>query len=453
MARGQYLMLPRDALVKWLWALWKPEWKTYWDGRALHLPQTPDTTPDTTCLSHMGTVREETPHWTTFGYGQCPHLDGQCKEPDPYTGLQGKARTESIMQMAHERKLHIVGLQETRLKKLPKSDTERYYVFGGAASNGGHYGTQLWFSKTLAALDEKQSCFFDRNHFKILCQGERILSVRVWAPFFRAIVICAHAPHSQHDESVKQQWWKDLRSATPTKYKDWPHVLLTDANARVGEFPDHHVGAHQGDLQDSNGDHFMDYVMECNLWLPSTFETVHEGESGTWCHHNKELCSRGDYVALPLQWRLEFCHSAVRPDIDITMSKRDHQVVYAGFRWQGLTNSEAKQSVSWNYAKYDTTGLREFSKVLMEIIGELPLPAHFQFVIGPLMFSLLATQSGPLDEDVVWPASGYTQEKDNESCHLGACAKEKRDTERLLRLQRLQAEGFPACCFRSMERK
>lgn len=275
-------------------------------------------------------------------------------------GLQGKARTESIMQMAQEAQLHIVGLQETRVKKLPKSDTEHYFVFGGAASQSGHYGTQLWFSKS-HALDVDNRCFFERSHFKILCQGERILSIRVWAPFFRAVVVCAHAPHTQHAEEDRKMWWENLKNSTPHKYKDWPHVLLIDANARVGEFPNQHVGDHQGDLQDSNGDYLTEYLMEYNLWLPSTFDTVHEGAGGTWHHHNKDTWCRGDYVALPMQWQLEFCHSAVRPDIDITLTKQDHQVVYAGFRWQGLTSSGSKKP-SWSYVKYDTAGLIDYFK-------------------------------------------------------------------------------------------
>ena len=360
---GQYLMLTRDANVKWLWALWKPEWKAYWEGRALHLPQEPSTTPDTACLNHVGTSREDISQWARFhcnvATANVLSLMPNSKKMNPM-GLQGKARTESIMQMAQEAQLHIVGLQETRVKKLPKSDTEHYFVFGGAASQSGHYGTQLWFSKS-HALDVDNRCFFERSHFKILCQGERILSIRVWAPFFRAVVVCAHAPHTQHAEEDRKMWWENLKNSTPHKYKDWPHVLLIDANARVGEFPNQHVGDHQGDLQDSNGDYLTEYLMEYNLWLPSTFDTVHEGAGGTWHHHNKDSWCRGDYVALPMQWQLEFCHSAVRPDIDITLTKQDHQVVYAGFRWQGLTSSGSKRP-SWSYVKYDTAGLIDYFK-------------------------------------------------------------------------------------------
>ena len=116
---GDYLLTSRDVDIKWLWALWKPEWKDYWVGTELHLPKGPVTSPDESCT---GIVHNE-----TLGTSSIIE-DFQCKvasanvltllpnsKQGTKLGLQGKARTESIMQMAHDAGLHIVGLQETRM--------------------------------------------------------------------------------------------------------------------------------------------------------------------------------------------------------------------------------------------------------------------------------------------------------------------------------------------------
>ncbi len=356
-----YIMITRDVDIKWLWTLWKPEWKEYWNGSELWLPPRPNTMPDVShCFGFDDSVTEEQVIPSSTFCCNVATANVLTLMPNAKTasqmGLQGKARTESIMQMAHLAQLHIVGLQETRMRKIPKAVTKNYFVFGGAASQRGHYGTQLWFSRTLA-LDEGQQCFFEKQHFRILSQGERVLMVRVWSPWFKAIVVCAHAPHSQCDNEERKKWWEALKAATPAKYKQWAHILLIDANGRVGEFPNQHVGDHQSDLQDDNGASLLDYLMEYNLWIPSTFETIHEGPGGTWHHHAKDQWHRGDYVALPLQWRLQHCHSAVRPEIDITLTKIDHQVVYAGFKWQSTTTSMRRSQPGWPLEKFDTTHL------------------------------------------------------------------------------------------------
>ena len=360
---GSYIMLTREATLHWVWALWKAEWTGYWHGSALRLPTAPLTTPEVSCLGHtMATQSDDTDQWhdleCNIASANVLTLLPNAKEA-VLTGLQGKARTDSLMQMALDANLHIVGLQETRMKAHPKIVQENFFVFSGAASKRGHYGTQLWFLRT-KPLDKEGRCYFERKHFKILCQGERILAIRVWAPFFKAVVISAHAPHSQADEADRKRWWDSLKDATPNKYKQWPHFVLIDANARVGEYPNAHVGDHQDDPQDSNGEFFTNYLADRELWLPSTFETIHEGPGGTWHHHGKDQWQRGDYVCLPMQWEFNWCHSSVRSEIDITLIKEDHRVIYAGCRWRTRGHKKPGEGLQWSGEKYDITQLASF---------------------------------------------------------------------------------------------
>ena len=357
---GTYIMMTRETMLHWVWALWKAEWTDYWHGSTLRLPTGPVTTPEVSCLGTEPLAYVEEPcQWhdleCNFASANVLTLLPNAKDA-VHTGLQGKARTESIMQMAIDANIHIVGLQETRMKTSPKIAQENFFVFSGAASKRGHFGTQLWFTRT-KPLDQDGLCYFERKHFKILCQGERILAMRVWAPFFKAVVISAHAPHSQCDEDERAEWWKTLKDATPDKYKYWPHLVLIDANARVGEYPSEHIGDHQGDPQDSNGEFFSHFLADRNLWLPSTFETIHEGPGGTWHHHGKDHWQRGDYVCLPMQWELSGCHSSVRNEIDITLVKEDHRVIYAGCKWRAKGQRRQGGDLRWRSEKFDTAQL------------------------------------------------------------------------------------------------
>ena len=175
--RADYAMLTKDIAIHWLWALWKSEWTSYWQGTALCLPTLPTTTPDrtlidramnrTTITTTTGTIREL--NCTLATANVLTLLPG--KKDLHECGLQGLARTESLQQMFEEPGVHVVGIQETRMRRLPKGEAERYFVIGGAANAQGHYGVQLWFSKNFALDGQERGLYF---------QCTRILGVWLW---------------------------------------------------------------------------------------------------------------------------------------------------------------------------------------------------------------------------------------------------------------------------------
>ncbi len=359
---GHYVMLTRDIELHWLWACWKKEWKDYWKGTTLHLPVRPDTAPSPVVLG----LCEQTADVSTAG---CEPTELKCcfatanvltLMPGPKKhqehGVQGRTRTEYLQRLFTENQVHVVGLQETRMRKTAKTVADDYFVFSGCATSRGHFGTQLWFSRVLP-LDKEGNCYFQKEHFKIIHQDPRSLCVRVLAPFAKMIVISGHAPHSQASEDDKARWWNGLCNITPARYKDWPHFVLFDANARVGEYSNELIGDFEADSHDANGTYFCDYVAQCGLWLPSTFENIHSGDSGTWWHQQGQKWLRGDFVCLPTQIPFTFCESKILDNIDLSLLKDDHRPVSATIKWQAV-NNKVEKPAAWTQTKFDSHAIK-----------------------------------------------------------------------------------------------
>eukprot|EP00972_Heterocapsa_arctica_P104447 15392368-Heterocapsa_arctica.AAC.1 len=47
--------------------------------------------------------------------------------------------------------------------------------------------------------------------------------------------LVAHAPHSEHNEAVREEWWRGIRRLLQSRADlQVPLVIIIDANARVG---------------------------------------------------------------------------------------------------------------------------------------------------------------------------------------------------------------------------
>lgn len=360
---GHYVMLTRDKALHWLWALWKKEWKEYWQGKTLFLPTCPATKPSAGVLGFC----EQPPELVEAGSESteiaCTLVSANVLTLMPgrkqlqEKGLLGKTRTEILQRQFHEVGAHVVGLQETRMRKPTKIETEDYIVLCGCANARGHYGTQLWFSRKLP-LDKAGTLYFKKEHMKILHQDPRRLCVRVRSPFMKAIVISAHAPHSQAAEAERQDWWQQLAKTIPARYKDWHHVVMIDANARLGEYPNGLVGDFAADTQDDNGGLFCDFLTCNGYWLPSTFEATHSGESGTWWHQQSEKWVRGDFICLSASLPLTSCRSPVLHEIDLSLQKDDHRPVCVHLSWTTVCDT-INHSAAGRQQKFDSHVVQE----------------------------------------------------------------------------------------------
>ena len=332
-----YLDRAEPVEIQWIWALWKPEWKNFWKGRNLVLPCRPLTTPSVDVFGI-----EPTPTGTTPPVAATTSLACLVSSANVLTllpakkntelGIQGRARSEALQKTFDEAGYHIVGVQETRLRKEPKIEQDLYFVFSAAATARGTFGIQIWFSRKHSLSPEGH--FFKRDHFKILARDPRFLIIKVAAPFLRTIVVAAHAPTSQATSETVEQWWLTLSQTIPARFSQWPRILLVDANARLGSFPSRAVGSHHEDDQDTGGEFFHDFLIKNNQWVPATFPGTQDGPGGTWRHPRTEEWIRGDYVCLPQQWQLTSCRAYVDRELDISLRVDDHSATSVYFTWQ-----------------------------------------------------------------------------------------------------------------------
>ena len=332
----QHFDVSKDWEVQWLWAIWKPEWKFYWREGRVYLPEGPSSRPSPELFDFRGPETLPGEQQATVHNFECKLATANVLTLLPSSregGLYGQARTELLQHMFHENGYHIIGLQETRQKKESKIDQENFYVFSAAANSRGQYGVQIWIAKSLHLGTSRVR--FERHHFKIVYRSCRILVLRVVAPFWRSLLVCAHAPTSQSGEEEISAWWTALKKATPSKYKQWPHVLLADANSHVGSHVSDAVGGHQAEEQDHGGHEMQLYLDAYGIWLPATYQICHNGDGGTWRHPRYGIWKRGDYVGIPRQWQLGCCESFVDASIDLALKKEDHRVAAVKIQWQG----------------------------------------------------------------------------------------------------------------------
>ena len=375
-----YFNLAFPEEVHWLWALWKPDWLDMWSGAKLALPSKPATKP----------------HPETFGIKVEPFLP----EPDESElttihcsvasanvltllpakkntelGLQGKARSEALQKTFHEAGYHIVGIQESRMRKEARIETEHYFVFSACATSRGTFGIQIWFSRALSLSENGH--YFEKHHFKILAKDPRFLAIRVVAPFMRAIVIAAHAPTTQASPESVASWWQQLNRTIPAKFDGWARILLVDANARLGSIPSRAVDVHDEDEQDCNGELFHNYLLDNQLWVPSTFPETQQGPSGTWRHPKTQQWIRGDYVCLPSAWQLTSCSAYTDRALDISLRVDDHCATGATFsRKVALTPKEANShrtapALALDDLRVDLAGPNR-NEVLEELVATIP---------------------------------------------------------------------------------
>ena len=110
---------------------------------------------------------------------------------------------------------------------------------------------------------------------------------------------------------------------SPHRFSSWDRLALVDANCRVGSIPSDSVGTWQAEEDGKHSEAFHNFLLNEQLWLPSTYYCCQSGPPGTWRHPNGNWY-RGDYVALPKGWNYISCRALVSDQIDASLLKEDH---------------------------------------------------------------------------------------------------------------------------------
>lgn len=346
--------------LQWAWLLFDATFAPFWHNNEILFPS-PQTQPSAHLLSMPRTTAGEavpSPEYEatiTMKIATCNVLTLKGKN-DQLFGLSGVSRQRMMIRQMNEEGIVIFGLQETRLQKLHAANDPDYLIYKSAASQQGHFGIIAGFAKQRpygevvdALSGKKRKLYFKDNHITVISFAPRFLVLRVAAPYLRAIVVVAHAPHSGHDISEIDQWWNSLTDEVPALYQDWPLLLLCDANSHVGSTTSSYIGSFQAGKADEKTAPFEDYVARSALWLPSTFEQFQKGDGSTWSHTTGRQ-KRLDYVGLPTCWAYTNCEAWVSQQIDPAIVREDHHAacVAVSFtsagrdRWQKQSDAQLR---------------------------------------------------------------------------------------------------------------
>ena len=171
---------------------------------------------------------------------------------------------------------------------------------------------------------ESVPVYFQDSHISVIAAEPRALVVRLRTPVLRCIILAVHAPHTGHTDDSVDDWWAHVGKLVPSKYNEWPRLLLCDANARVGSVVTPHIGGYQSEIETSKSEFFRTFLSDQGLWLPCTFDSCQTGPGGTWLHSNGTWI-RGDYIGIPVQWTFTSCKAFVSETIDVATLKEDHR--------------------------------------------------------------------------------------------------------------------------------
>ena len=220
----------------------------------------------------------------------------------------------------------LAGLQEARTE-AGRLSTDGFTRFCSGAEKG-QFGVELWFKTghTVVSGCGHQTALvsFLPNAFTVLHADPRRIFVLFSSASIRILFASLHAPHRGAEAHILAGWWAETKRLLEKFASKGVAYLLGDFNAAVGSLTSRSVGDLSADIQDDPGDQLHDTLHRFSLWLPSTFQGVHFGPSGTYIQKRNQAESRNDYVAIPDY--LDQCriHSWVEPSIHAGQPVIDH---------------------------------------------------------------------------------------------------------------------------------
>ena len=166
--------------------------------------------------------------------------------------LQSKAlgaRAEHLAKQFADAGLHCIGLQETRSAISGHQFFGDFHVLSAPAVRGVG-GIQCWIAHTwpLAA----GAINIRASDLHILSSTSQRLVIRLRHAALRLLIVVAHAP-SDGNLDTYARFWHSTSMAIPASYKQWKHLYLADANARLGSIPSSQVGQAGAEQENDSG--------------------------------------------------------------------------------------------------------------------------------------------------------------------------------------------------------
>ena len=232
-----------------------------------------------------------------------------------------------LMQQFYEAGCDVVGLQETQHKHVYDRSNIYYHILAHLATPTGQDGIHSWISKSLAIGPNGHK--ITQQDINIVDSSPCYLVVKVKTPAWQWATITCRGPHSGRPLTEIQAFWANLTSIIQRKLSGFPIFFCGDAaNAHLGEYVTDAVGAFYPSAENLAGQVFHNWLLQHDLFVPSTFAAYHAGNEPTTF---TSPC--GDYepalttFALPRALAFKQLDSKVDIDIDLAAARSDHRSV------------------------------------------------------------------------------------------------------------------------------
>jgi len=251
-------------------------------------------------------------------------------------------KQELLMRQFSEAGCHILGLQETRHKRIINPNNEFYHIVGHPCDSKGHDGVQMWFAKNKPLFLDGP--YIQLKHLRIVHATPSLLIVKIDMPNWCSIFITGRAPHAGRPAPEGQQFWDQVSKNVRQYSHVMPIFFLGDTNAHLGSQTTQAVGPHHASNENQPGVVFHDWLLEHQLWIPSTFQAHQTGERcSTFSSPDGQHETRIDYVAIPLNIDYTEVHSWIDDTIDLGGARTDHVAALCHCRFETIGKLRQKQ--------------------------------------------------------------------------------------------------------------
>ena len=266
---------------------------------------------------------------------------GKDKHSQPSGLAMQVAKPAILAQTLDKAGVDAVALQESRCEQgvLRTGNFLRFC----SGHEGKQFGCELWFREGHSFLASgKIKLCFRKDAFSVRYADPRRLFVLLKHGRTQCMFVSVHAPHRAVELHQLRDWWVETRRLCRELIRCDMIVFGGDCNACLGNVVSASVQDFGSESQDVPGEQLHMLLQDLGLWVPSTFEGVHSGQTWTYMHKRGGATTRPDFVAIPLSWQGGCITSRVEPEVHAGQACLDHLAVLcscsvqvAGFEGQG----------------------------------------------------------------------------------------------------------------------
>ena len=248
-------------------------------------------------------------------------------------GRRTGTRTLRLDHQLHAAKFHIVGLQETRTLQ-GQFQSEHFHIFssGCVGPSAARLGCELWLHRSLPILttqDGRPVTMIDCTSV-VTHADPRRLFVRLEHAALQITAVVLHAPclgkatgdATAPIDAVKA-WWADTSQIWHQQVDTEFVCVFVDANATLASETTQYFQEHHADSTTAQSLVFEEFLVDHEMYAPSTFAAHHKGPSYTWTHSSGKRM-RLDYVLLNSRLFEMVATSETWLSYDGTFTHEDH---------------------------------------------------------------------------------------------------------------------------------